>query len=201
MTTNELPPPAIKPNRIKKWIRIKFLSPYLHKIPKDQKTLDLACGWGFSFNINPKFYGIELDDESLNYCQQQGFNVKKGNLLEPLPYSDNFFDNCFSHDVLEHFELHEVDLIFNNVHKILKPGGLFMNITPNRKGYDFGIVINAGHKHYIVPEEIKVIATRTGFEFVDSYTVPFPKFINDRFVHGKFLTLCRKIWNNDRKAT
>lgn len=191
--TDQLPRPAIKPNNIKKWIRTKLLSPYLYKIPKDQKTLDLACGWGFSFNINPDFYGVELDDECVSYNQQQGFKVSKGNLLESLPFSDNFFDNCFTHDVLEHFELNEVDLIFKNVHQVLKPGGLFMNITPNKKGYDYGLVIDVGHKHYIIPDEIKLISAKTGFEYIDSYTVPLPEFLNRWFVHGKHLTTCRKL--------
>jgi cyclopropane fatty-acyl-phospholipid synthase-like methyltransferase len=165
----------------------------LYKIPKDQKTLDLACGWGFSFNINPAFYGVELDDECVSYCQQQGFKVKKGNLLEPLPFPENFFDNSFTHDVLEHFELNEVDLIFKNVHRVLKPGGIFMNITPNKKGYDYGFVIDVGHKHYIVPDEIKQIAERTGFEYIDSYSVPVPGFLNRWFVHAKYLTICKKL--------
>jgi len=191
--TDQLPRPAIKPNNIKKWVRTKLLSPYLYKIPKDQKTLDLACGWGFSFNINPDFYGVELDDECVSYCQQQGFKVIKGNLLESLSFSDNFFDNCFTHDVLEHFELNEVDLIFKNVHRVLKPGGLFINITPNKKGYDYGLVIDVGHKHYIIPDEIKLIAARTGFEYIDSYSVPLPEFLNRWFVHGKCLTTCRKL--------
>jgi ubiquinone/menaquinone biosynthesis C-methylase UbiE len=191
--TNEEPRPAIRPNDIKKWIRTKFLSPYLYKIPKEEKTLDLACGWGFSFNINPDFYGVELNDECVSFCQQQGFKVKKGNLVEPLPFPDNFFDNCFTHDVLEHFELSDVDSIFQNVYRVLKPGGLFMNITPNKRGYDYGLIIDVGHKHYIIPTEIKEIAERSGFEYVDSYSVPVPEFLNRWFVHGKYLTTCRKL--------
>jgi SAM-dependent methyltransferase len=191
---NEFPPPAaLKPNKLKKWIRTKFLTPYLYKIPANEKTLDIACGWGFSFDINPNFFGLELDDECVQYCQQKGFNVKKGNLLEVFPFEGDYFDNCFSHDVLEHFELDDVDLIFKNVFRVLKPGGLFLNITPNKKGYDYGIALDIGHKHYIIPREIEKIAARTGFEYLGSYSVPVPAFMNGWFVHAKYLTKCRKI--------
>ena len=191
--TNELPRPAIKPNPVLKWLRTHFFSSYLQKIPKNQKTLDLACGWGFSFDINPNFYGIELDEDCVRYCQQQGAKVTQGNLLNPLPYPNCYFDNCFTHDVLEHFELSEVDSIFKNVHRILKPGGIFMNIIPNKKGYEYGFVIDAGHKHNIIPDEIKHIAARTGFEFIKSHSVPVPGFLNHLFTHGKFLTICKKM--------
>ena len=191
--TNSLPRPAIKPNGINKWIRIHILSSYINNIPKNEKTLDLACGWGFSFNINPKFYGVELDDDCVNYCKQRGFNVTKANLLEPLPFPDEYFDNCFSHDVLEHFELEEVDMIFKNVHKILRQGGTFMNVIPNKRGYDYGFVIDAGHKHFIIPDEIKQIATRMGFQFMGVYSAPIPEIINHLSNHAKYVTLSRKL--------
>ncbi len=191
--TNTFPRPAIKPNGLNKWIRIHLLSSYINKIPKKEKTLDLACGWGFSFNINPKFYGVELDDDCVDYCKQRGFNVTKANLLEPLPFPDGFFDNCFSHDVLEHFELVEVDLIFKNVHKVLRQGGTFMNIIPNKRGYDYGFVIDAGHKHFIVPDEIKQIATRMGFQYMGVYSAPIPEIFNHLSNHAKYVTLSRKL--------
>lgn len=191
--TTQLPRPAIKPNKINKWIRINFLSSYLHKIPRSQKTLDLACGWGFSFNINPNFFGVELDDECVKYCQGQGFNVKKANLLEPLPFADGFFDNCFSHDVLEHFEFEEVEVIFKNVYKVLRQGGTFMNIIPNRRGYDYGFVIDVGHKHFIIPKEIEQIAARTGFRYQGAYSAPVPGFMNAWFKDAKYVTTCQKL--------
>jgi O-antigen chain-terminating methyltransferase len=191
--TIELPRPAKKPNRINKWLRINFLSPYIHSIPKNEKTLDLACGWGFSFNINPGFYGVDFDDECVNYCKQKGFNVTKANLLEPLPYPGEFFDNCFSHDVLEHFDLPEVDVIFKNVYKILRQGGTFINIIPNRRGYDYGFAINAGHKHFIIPDEIQYIADRMGFQYLGAYSAPVPQIINSWFNHAKYVTLCRRL--------
>ena len=116
-------PPTIKSNRFKKWLRIHFLSSYLQQIPKYERTLDLGCGYGFSFEINPNFHGVEIDDDCVEYCQKQGFHVTKTSLLTPLPFENETFDNCFSHDVLEHFELSEIENIFRHVYAILRGGG------------------------------------------------------------------------------
>jgi cyclopropane fatty-acyl-phospholipid synthase-like methyltransferase len=186
-------PPTLRTKAVKEWLRVHMLSRYIHQIPKNEKTLDLACGWGFSFRINPNFWGVEIEEDCVNYCKQQGYKVTKANLLMPLPFPDNFFDNAFTQDVLEHFEFQDVDLIFKNVYKILRPGGIFMNVIPNRKGYDYGFVINAGHKHFIVPEEIQQVAERNGFKFVRVYSAPVPGFMNSLLTHAKYVTICKKV--------
>lgn len=186
------PQAAIRPNNLKKWIRSQFLSPYLYKIPKNAKTLDLASGWGFSFEIIPGLYGIEFDPECVAYCQKKGWNVAQGNILEPLPYEEDFFDYCFTHDVLEHFELKEIPDIFANVYQVLKPGGYFINIIPNKLGYEHGIKIKAGHKHFILPEEIIEIGNRNYFDLEETKDVPFPSFINSHFTHGKKMIVLKK---------
>jgi Methyltransferase domain len=185
-------PQTQKPNKIKKWLRIKFLSPYLRNISKDEKSLDLACGYGFSFSINPNFYGVDLDDDGVKFCKKKGFNVIKADILQYLPFPEAFFHNCFSHDVLEHFDLFEVETIFKNVHKVLCENGTFLNIIPNRLGYDLGLKTNAGHKHFINVEEIRGIAQKTGFQFIKEYSSPFPAFFHHFFAHNKFVTVCKK---------
>lgn len=186
-------PPTLQTSPLKEWLRINILSRYINKIPKEEKTLDLACGWGFSFKINPNFWGIELDDDCISHCKQQGYKVAKANLLEPLPFEDGFFDNAFTQDVLEHFEFSEVDIIFRNVYKVLRPGGTFMNVIPNRKGYDYGFVINAGHKHFMTPSKVKQVVERNGFEYVRDYSAPVLEFMNSWFVHAKYVTMCKKL--------
>lgn len=185
-------PPTAKARVINEWIRITFLSPYLHRIPKNEKTLDLGCGWGFSFKINPGFYGIEIDDACVNYCQEQGYKVVRGSLLEPLPFPDEFFDNCFTHDVLEHFKPDETKTIFMNVNKVLKKNKHFINIIPNKKGYDYGLSVNTGHQTFVTPEKVRELAEETGFKFLRVYSAPVPGLINPWFTHAKYVTICEK---------
>ena len=46
----------------------------------------------------------------------------------PVPYSDNFFDIVFSKSFIEHFYYPEE--IFKEAHRILKPSGILINLTP-----------------------------------------------------------------------
>ncbi|MEM7647101.1 MAG: class I SAM-dependent methyltransferase, partial [Pseudomonadota bacterium] len=130
-------PPTLRSNPLKEWVRINFLSPHIQKVPKDKRVLDLACGWGFSFKIHPQWTGIEYDENCVQYLKKKGFDVLRGNLLDPFPFEENSFDMVFSHDVLEHFDRVEVEKIFANVKPFIKPGGLFVNVVPNRLGFDY----------------------------------------------------------------
>ena len=186
-------PPTIRSNKFKRFIRVRFLSPHIRNIPTDQKTLDLGCGWGFSFRINPGFHGLDADADCVKYCQEQGFKVVQGGLLMPLPFPSGHFDNCFTHDVLEHFELKHLDLIFQHVHEILRPGGVFINAIPNRLGYDYGLRVNSGHKHYVTPEEVREVAKRTGFKYQGCVSSPFPEVFHRFYTHNKYVTYCERI--------
>ncbi len=183
-------PGTLKSNSFKEWVRINFLSPHIHDLPKDKEILDLACGWGFAFKINPNLHGIEYDPDCVRYLQAKGYKVKRGNLLDDLPYEKNSFDIVFSHDVLEHFERTETEIIFEKAKKCLKPGGLFINVVPNRLGFEFGLKINVGHKNFVRPEDIKRIAEDRGYVYKGYYHSPFPGFFDHFYKHNKRVITC-----------
>lgn len=186
-------PPTLRASNFKQLIRIKFLSPYLKTISLEDRTLDLGCGWGFYFKHNPNAYGIDADEKCVSYLKEKGYQVQQGNILEDLPYEDNYFDNIFSHDVLEHFELSDTEKIFQKVHKVLKPGGLFMNIIPNKLGFDHGIKINAGHVYYMTPKKVKELAEQYGYCYEECYASPLPSFANYFYTHNKWITRSIKL--------
>ena len=53
--------------------------------------------------------------------------------------------------------------------------------------------LNAGHKHFILPEEIKQIGERNGFNFLGVYSALCPSFMNSWFTHAKYVNICQKI--------
>ena len=183
-------PPTIRSHPFKVWVRATFLSPHLRRLPKDKQILDLACGWGFSFRINPNIVGLDYDDACVAQLIKEGRNARKGNILQPLPFPEGTFDIVFTHDVLEHFSPDDSERIFRNVLPILKPGGLFLNIIPNKLGYDFGLEIGAGHVFYVTPEYVEEVAKRTGFEYRGYYHSPFPKFFDKFYKHNKRVITC-----------
>lgn len=182
-------PDTIKSARFKRFIRAKFLLNHLKAFPKNQKTLDLGAGWGISLLVNPNFYCCELDKACFEYLKSQSKRVESAAASDRLPYEDNFFDNVFTHDYLEHLDNNELHSTFKEVRRVLKPGGIFLNVVPHRRGYDYGIFIDNGHKTFITIDIIEELGRSYNFKVLKSWTSPLPKFIQNFYVHNK---LCVK---------
>lgn len=190
---NRLIPTTRKPpTSFREWVRVRFLSGHLRKTRKYRNVLDLCCGWGFYFKINPNAWGIDLDSTCVKYLAGQGYNVRQGDITAGLPFPDATFDLVLTHDALEHFIFPELEKIFTDVHRVLKKDGFFMNIVPNKKGYKYGVKIDGGHKHFITPGEIQDIAGKQ-FIVVKSYPYPLPRIIGQYFTHNKEVVILRKI--------
>ena len=100
----------------------------------DAKSLDLGCGQ------NPRnpfladiVYGIDIREDLKN-------NILKSDLsIETIPFETNMFDYCTAFDFIEHIpRLIQVNgdnysafiELINEIYRILKPGGLFLHVTP-----------------------------------------------------------------------
>lgn len=193
MASNLHPQGVIKSSNFKRQIRARFLLNHLKAFSKDEKTLDLGAGWGISLLVNPDFYCCDVDEECLAYLRTQTNRVERAPASGPLPYEDNFFDNVFTHDFLEHLDEDELHNIFMQVGRVLKPGGVFLNVVPHRRGYQFGLRIDAGHKTYVTRQTIQDIGGQHGFEVLSSWTSPLPAFLQELYVHNKVCVRSRLI--------
>jgi len=164
----------------------------LKKNIKD-KTLDIGCGWGFSLKINPDFYVCDADDECIKHLKMLGYKASLVDVSVGLPYGDQFFDNAFTHDVLEHLEESECVNLFKETRRVLKLGGYFMNVVPNKKGYLAGLNPLVGHKRFIDVASVSVCAEATGFSLVKSWYTPLPSFLSELFFHNKLVMLFRAV--------
>lgn len=180
-------------SKIREFIRIHFLSsPFFQTKSANEKVLDLGCGWGFYFKINPNAYGIDFDENCLKYLRSLRYKVVKGDIRKRFPFKDNFFRWVIAHDVLEHFQLEKTKKIFEEVYRVLQIGGNFLILVPNKKGFDFGRRLNRGHKHFITPKEI-IFITRNNFSLQKHFPYPFPRVIGSHFTHNKEVLILKKI--------
>ena len=186
-------PDTIRSSRVRDFIREHLLSRPL-KETRDYRdsALDIGCGWGNYFRINPEAYGIDADQDCVEYLQQKGYKVIKGDLLARFPFDDGRFRCVIAHDVLEHFEYDEIRLIFHETHRVLEKEGLFLILVPHRRGFDYGLRINAGHKHYLQPHEIMDLG-RNRFMLKNEYSYPLPRVLGERFIHNKEVVVLQKL--------
>jgi len=98
--------------------------------------LDIGCG---SKPRNPfnctTTYGVDIIAQKPVNFHYINCNVT----LEPLPFEDDFFDSVSAFDFLEHVPRTAIDngqttfpfiRLMNEIHRVLKPGGIFYAITP-----------------------------------------------------------------------
>ncbi len=117
------------------WSIPEFVSGYDAKLTglQDSKILDIGCGTKPTnlFNADT-LYGIDIREDASR-------NIRYADLVvEPIPFPSAFFDYVFAGDFIEHvprvlylpqrrFPFIE---LMNEIHRVLKPGGLFFSRTP-----------------------------------------------------------------------
>jgi len=104
--------------------------------------LELGCGHrilrGYQFELEKELVGrcqqvagIDKDLEALK--KHRTINCRTYGDLVDLPYADSSFDLVTANMVVEHLE--DPGRVLCEVHRVLKPGGIFLFHTPNSRGY------------------------------------------------------------------
>ncbi|MBW7876796.1 MAG: class I SAM-dependent methyltransferase [Candidatus Cloacimonetes bacterium] len=112
-----------------------FRTEILKYLSADSEVLDLGAGAGIVEQMNfkglvRKICGVDLDPRvEENPYLDEGRKAS----ANQIPYPDRSFDLVFSDNVLEHLE--HPELVFQEVFRVLKPGGVFLAKTPNKYHY------------------------------------------------------------------
>lgn len=95
-----------------------------------KSVLDLGAGSGaLCQKLDAAGYQVDACDMFPELFQCPGIECRKADVHEPLPYESNRFDSVVAVEVVEHLESHLG--LFEEVQRILKPGGSFIFSTPN----------------------------------------------------------------------
>lgn len=174
------------------------------------KTLDVGCGGGFSCEFMAERGAIVSGIDQSQKCVQtaknhaliSGFKIDyRQGLAENMPYDDNTFDVVICVDVLEHVA--DYKQVVSEVHRILKPGGLFFFDTINRTFSSQVVMIGLMENilqeirrgvhdwdKFITPQELSVVMGNTGFGNIEIKGFDmFGKM-------GALLTECNRFWAN-----
>ena len=186
-----------------------FVADWNHK-----RVLDLGCGGGFVSEElarrGAQVMGVDPAAPLLNvarrHASQNSLNIdyREGS-GEQVPAADSHFDIVVCVDVLEH--VNNLDSVLREVHRVLKPGGLFLYDTINRNVFSFlwmivalewvsGRIPRGTHdwRKFIRPAEIRDRLQSCGFESLEQAGITinglkFSKFdLQPTFKVGKRMT-------------
>lgn len=106
-------------------------------LPADAQILDLCCGSGqatrYLLEIAPQVTGLDVSPRSLDRARRlvpQAQYVQGA--AENLPFGEGSFDLVHSSAALHEMTARQRDAIFDQVYRVLKPGGWFIFVDFHR---------------------------------------------------------------------
>lgn len=109
----------------------------VHKLGRNAKVLDLGCGIGrhivFSHQYQCEVYGVDLSIEAIQFARKWATSsgvvdaearIQQSDISN-MPFANDMFDFVISHGVLDSMYLSICEKAVREVHRVLRPGGLF----------------------------------------------------------------------------
>ena len=136
------------------------------------KVLDVGTGYGFIEEFIQKegrkisFCGIDISPLGVERLNSKFGNKFKVGDIRKIPYINDSFDAIFVLEVLEHIVPAETFLAFNEVKRVLRPGGILIISVPTNEVVDDFSKNPSGHLRIYTPELIRAELSLVGFELV-----------------------------------
>lgn len=141
------------------------------RLQAGESMLDIGCGWGALVCWAAKYYGVHTHGITLsrNQFEYATKEVKKQGLeglvtIEMRNYRDlpllSTYDKVSSIGMFEHVGLKSLPNYFSIVHRVLNPGGLFLNhgITSDKLGWSHDIASKFINRHVFPDGELDTVS-------------------------------------------
>jgi len=128
-------------NKLLRWKINRYRAVYNLLPPDKERLLDVGCGDGdFIFMANAKFkecYGIDVSSLRIECAKERSKEILGGDNIhfsnydadEGIPFNNSFFDVVTCVAVLEH--VFNPPNVLDEIHRVLKPGCIFIVQVPN----------------------------------------------------------------------
>lgn len=118
-----------------------WIDEYIDYLPLNCKVLDLGCGRGeYSKYLIDKGYDVisaDISDIALSKVKTFNKNIIKLDMRDLLPFEDNKFDIVFANLSIHYFNELETKNLINEIHRILKNGGILIGTVNSIDALDF----------------------------------------------------------------
>lgn len=156
------------------------------RLKQGERLLDIGCGWGALLGWAAKYYGaqahgITLSRNQYEYAKEKirerGLETRVA--VESRDYreipGEMLYDKIVSVGMFEHVGLRNLPLYFRTAHRLLKPGGLFLNhgITHDEAGWRKTPATTFINRHVFPDSELDTVSNvqrvmeRSQFEILD----------------------------------
>lgn len=139
--------------------------------------LDVGCGYGFLVECARQFGVTAIGLEASVVAIDEGrgrhpeADIRSWHAGAPLPCADGSIGVAMLNQVIDHFTLDENRLLFAEVRRVLKPGGVVIAHSPSRfNRFD----TDTGHVCFFSPAEFKAFVASAGFDVVAQPFMPQP---------------------------
>lgn len=142
-----------------------------------KKILDVGCGTGDLLNYIAKrnkkvlLWGVDISKDVLKRAEKNKYSkreiFKKIN-ANKLPFEDNFFNEVYCYEVLEHVE--DLDKVLKEIKRVLKSKGKLNITVPLKKSENILIKYNKdypnqiGHKRFFSKKDISALLSENKFK-------------------------------------
>jgi len=148
-----------------------------HLPPGAGRVVDLGCGIGSLFDAigTSRAIGVDHQPSGLPHTRSRFPLVPLvcGG-AERLPFADASLDGLTLQHVVEH--LAETRRVFRELHRVLRPGGVLLLLTPNAEFCDPSVFEDPTHVHIFNRRDLPNGLRDVGFDIVNLRTIGLPWF-------------------------
>lgn len=168
-------------------------------LKKNSKILDVGCG---RCEILDAFKQLGLDISGVDASERIRVfapkDISKLEILdfskENIPFDDDEFDVIFTKSVIEH--IHDPTLLMKEILRILKPGGIFISLTPEWASQMKTFYDDPTHIHPYQPKGLKVLLILSEFKDVHAEIFYYHELLWSSSFCRFFASVLRKLISN-----
>jgi SAM-dependent methyltransferase len=155
-------------------------------------VLDLGCRFGAltrAYASGNDVTGVDVDREALAEAAKLGIDTVWADVEEPLPFEDDSFDVVVAGELIEH--LREPERLVREIHRVLRPGAIFVGSVPNFFRLRNRLAMLAGRPLDHDPTHLRIFAPRDVHALLRDY-----EDVRLRFLASRFLRLSPSLFGN-----